>query len=70
MENCYQCYQPNCGVPTGHGYQALVDHMASEHNEDISEAEVSVFDSWKEFDFVLVLSGQGHKDKKYIEHLV
>ena len=69
MENCYQCYHPGCGVPVGHGYQALVEHMEREHSEDISNSQVESFNSWKEFDFVFVLSGRGHKEKNMLNIL-
>ena len=54
-----------CGYTTavGSGFEALVHHLATKHQEEVSMDEEMNYSSWREFDFILLLSGRGHKVK-------
>ena len=56
-------------VCLGYGFNALIKHMALEHNENIKPEDEGKFASWREFDFLCVLSGRGHKEKNMMNVL-
>ena len=72
QENCYRCLYPKCGynLALGYGFEALVDHLQTCHGETVTRESEPDYHSWREFDFVLSLSGRGHKEKNMISTLI
>ena len=71
QENQYRCMEEGCGyrLSPGYGFEALIEHLHSKHNKEIQGNEEEAFSHWREFDFPLVLSGKGHKEKNMLEVL-
>ena len=72
QENCYRCMNPRCGyrVALGYGFESLCQHLWEVHGEEVSMDKEQNYHSWREFDFVLSLSGRGHKEKNMISTLI
>ena len=72
QENSYRCMNPRCGykVALGYGFEALCQHLLESHGETVSLEEERNYHAWREFDFVLSLSGRGHKEKNMISTLI
>ena len=62
----------SCGyrVALGYGFESLCQHLLEVHGEEVSMEEEQNYHSWREFDFVLSLSGRGHKEKNMTSTLI
>ena len=71
QENQYRCCELRCGLKynIGYGFESLIHHLNVEHGQNVSLDDESQFVSWREFDFPLVLSGKGHKEKNMMQVL-
>ena len=71
QENQYRCLEDSCGYKTsqGYGFEALVEHLENKHKRIFKSIKEEDFCHWREFNFPLVLSGKGHKEKNMLEVL-
>ena len=71
QENCYRCEECGYEVAIGSSFDNLLKHMHEVHKDKVGNLslEKGNYDKWREFDYVLVVSGKGHYEKNMLQVL-